>query len=215
MVAVIDAAAVADGLFASDPAAVAAQRKADPMLDHDSPLEEVFEDQLQCADLVVLNKTDLLDDAGLDQVRSDVSGRLARAVKLVSASHARIDASVLLGLEAAAEDDLAARPSHHDGEDDHDHDDFDSFTVTLDAIADPAALQQRIAATIEAHDILRIKGFLHVTGKEMRHVVQAVGSRIQRYYDRPWRDDEDRLSRLVVIGEKGLDRLAVTAALGA
>jgi len=215
VVAVIDAAAVADGLFASDPAAVAAQRKADPMLDHDSPLGEVFEDQLQCADLVVLNKTDLLDDAGLDQVRSDVSGRLARAVKLVSASHARIDASVLLGLEAAAEDDLAARPSHHDGEDDHDHDDFDSFTVTLDAIADPAALQQRIAATIEAHDILRIKGFLHVTGKEMRHVVQAVGSRIQRYYDRPWRDDEDRLSRLVVIGEKGLDRLAVTAALGA
>jgi cobalamin biosynthesis protein CobW len=185
------------------------------MLDHGSPLEEVFEDQLQCADLVVLNKTDLLDDAGLDQVRADVGGRLARAVKLVSASHARIDASVLLGLEAAAEDDLAARPSHHDGEDDHDHDDFDSFTVTLDPIADPAALEQRIAAAIEAHDILRIKGFLHVTGKDMRHVVQAVGARIQRYYDRPWRDGEERLSRLVVIGEKGLDRLAVTAALGA
>ncbi len=215
VVAVIDAAAVADGLFAADPEAVAAQREADPMLDHDSPLEEVFEDQLQCADLVVLNKTDLLDGPGLDQVRSDVSERLARAVKLVSTSHAHIDASVLLGLEAAAEDDLAARPSHHDGADDHDHDDFDSFTVSLDAVADPAALQRRIAAVIEAHDILRIKGFLHVADKDMRHVVQAVGARIQRYYDRPWRDGEDRLSRLVVIGEKGLDRLAVTAALEA
>jgi cobalamin biosynthesis protein CobW len=215
VIVVIDAAAVAAGQFAADPDAVAAQRAADPMLDHDSPLEEVFEDQLLCADLVVLNKTDLLDGDALERVRGDVRGRLGRAVKLVPASHARIDASVLLGLGAAAEDDLAARPSHHDGEDDHDHDDFDSFTVTLGAIADPAALDRRIAAAVEAHDILRIKGFIHVPGKDMRHVVQVVGARIQRYYDRPWHDGEERLSRLVVIGVKGLDRRAVSAALGA
>ena len=216
VVAVIDAAAVADGRFASDPEEIERMRAADPMLDHESPLEEVFEDQLLCADLVVLNKSDLVGTEGLGRVRGDVAARLGRAVKIVAATHARIDARVLLGLEAAAEDDLAARPSHHDGlGDDHDHDDFESFTVALGAVADPAALQVRIAAAVEAHDILRIKGFLHVTGKEMRHVVQAVGARIQRYYDRPWRHGEDRLSRLVVIGEKGLDRVAVAAALGA
>ncbi len=216
VVAVIDAAAVADGRFAADPEAVARQRAADPMLDHDSPLEEVFEDQLMCADMVILNKTDLLDEDSLARVQEDLRARLGRAVKVVRTAHAAVDASVLLGLHAAAEDDLAARPSHHDGpDDDHDHDDFDSFTVTLGPIADPDALHRRLAACVEAHDILRVKGFLDVPGKEMRHVVQAVGARIQRYYDRPWRGGEARLSRLVVIGEKGLDRAAVTLCLGA
>ena len=215
VIAVIDAAAVAAGTFAPDPEAVAAQRAADPALDHESPLEEVFEDQLLCADMVVLNKSDLVGDTEMARVRAEVGARLARAVKVVPTAHAAIDARVLLGLHAAAEDDLAARPSHHDGlAGDHDHDDFESFTVALGAIADPEALHRRLLAAIEAHAILRVKGFLDVPGKEMRHVVQAVGARIERYYDRPWRTGEARLSRLVVIGEKGLDRAAVVAALG-
>ena len=216
VITVIDAEAFAAGRFAHDPQAVAAQRAADPMLDHDSPLEEVFEDQLFCADLVVLNKTDLLDDATLARVRGEIAGRLKPGVKIVSASHARIDAAVLLGLGAAAEDDLDARPSHHDGLDgDHAHDDFESFTLSLDPVIDPQALRGRIEAVIAAHGILRIKGIVEVAGKDMRHVIQAVGARVQGYYDRPWRHGEPRLSRLVVIGEKGLDRAAVAAALGA
>ncbi|MEE8273229.1 MAG: cobalamin biosynthesis protein CobW [Alphaproteobacteria bacterium] len=215
VIAVIDAAAVAEGRFATDPEAVAAQRAADPALDHESPLEEVFEDQLLCADMVVLNKSDLVGDTEMARVRAEVGARLARAVKVVPTAHAAIDARVLLGLRAAAEDDLAARPSHHDGlAGDHDHDDFESFTVALGAIADPEALHRRLLAAIEVHAILRVKGFLDVPGKEMRHVVQAVGARIERYYDRPWRAGEARLSRLVVIGEKGLDRAAVVASLG-
>ena len=215
VIAVIDAAAVAAGTFAPDPEAVAAQRAADPALDHESPLEEVFEDQLLCADMVVLNKSDLVGDTEMARVRAEVGARLARAVKVVPTANAAIDARVLLGLHAAAEDDLAARPSHHDGlAGDHDHDDFESFTVALGAIADPEALHRRLLAAIEAHAILRVKGFLDVPGKELRHVVQAVGARIERYYDRPWRAGEARLSRLVVIGEKGLDRAAVVASLG-
>ncbi|MCH9020934.1 MAG: cobalamin biosynthesis protein CobW, partial [Proteobacteria bacterium] len=115
VVAVIDAAAVADGRFAADPQAVAAQRAADPALDHDNPLEEVFEDQIMCADLVILNKSDLVDAETLARVRDEVKARLGRAVKVVSTRYAAVDAQVLLGLGAAAEDDLEARPSHHDG----------------------------------------------------------------------------------------------------
>jgi cobalamin biosynthesis protein CobW len=81
------------------------------------------------------------------------------------------------------------------------------------AIADPAAFEARLAAAIAAHDVLRAKGFLDVPGKPMRLALQAVGPRIERYFDRPWRSEEQRNSRVVVIGRKGIDANAVRAAL--
>jgi cobalamin biosynthesis protein CobW len=213
VVAVIDSEAVSAGRFAADPIAVEAERRADPGLDHDSPLEELFEDQLACADLVVLNKTDLLDAAALDSISGALGAKLRPAVKLLRASHGTIDAGVLLGLGAAAEDDLDARPSHHDSAEDHDHDDFESFDVTLGEVTDPEALIARLKATAGTHEVLRIKGFVAVAGKDMRLVVQGVGPRFSHYYDRDWGAEETRASRLVVIGETGLDRAAIAAAI--
>jgi cobalamin biosynthesis protein CobW len=213
VVAVIDAAAVAAGRFADDPMALAAQRAADPALDHDNPLGEVFGDQLACADLVLLNKTDLVGDDALAVVERDIRARLRPAVKLLRSQGGAVAPAVLLGLAAAAEEDLAARPSCHDLDDAHDHDDFESFVVARGPIADPAGFLDRLGGVISAHDILRLKGFLDVPGKEFRHVVQGVGARLQQYFDRPWGRDEPRLTRLVVIGRKGLDRAAIAAAL--
>ena len=214
VVAVVDGAAVAAGRFAADPAAVEAARRADPALDHDAPLEELFEDQLAAADLVIVNKRDLLDAAGWRDALAEVrAGLRSPAVKLVAATGGRVDARLLLGLEAAAEDDLDARPSHHDGEEDHDHDDFESFAVAAGSV-EPAALAERIAAVARDHDVLRVKGFAEVAGKAMRLAVQGVGARVESWYDRPWREGEDRGTRLVAIGFAGLDREAVARALG-
>ena len=213
VVAVVDGDAVAAGRFAADPEAIEAQRRADDNLDHESPLEEVFEDQLGAADLVVLNKADLLAAEDLDLVNRELARELRPAVKVVTASHGRIDAAVLLGLAAAAEDDLDNRPSHHDGADEHDHDDFETFSLDFAAIPEPQALVARLEPVIAAHDILRIKGFVAVEAKAMRLVVQAVGGRVQHYYDRDWRPGEDRSSRLVVIGQQGLDQAAISAAI--
>jgi cobalamin biosynthesis protein CobW len=216
VIAVVDGPAVAAGRFAENPEAVERQRTADAALDHESPLAEVFEDQIACADLVVLNKTDLMDEAMLEKAEAAVAAEMGRAVKILPASFGRIDAKTLLGIEAAAEDDLASRPSHHELEgEDHDHDDFESFALTLPELRSPEELMTRLNSVIERHDILRVKGFLSVAGKEMRLLLQGVGARLQHYYDRPWQVDEARDSRLVVIGLKGLDRAAIAAALGA
>jgi cobalamin biosynthesis protein CobW len=204
VVAVVDAGAVAAGRFADTP-----EMMAQP--EHDNPLEEVFEDQLLCADMVLLNKTDLVDAPTLERVAGEIAESLRPGVKVVRTAKSAVDPVVLLGLSAAAEDDLAARPSHHDSEEGHDHDDFESFAVTLPEIADPESLAERLAAAIAAHDILRLKGFLAVEGKAARQVVQAVGARVERWFDRPWKSGEERLSRLVVIGQKGLDRAAIEA----
>ena len=215
VIAVVDAGAVAAGRFADDPEKVAAQRRADPSLDHDNPLEEVYEDQLLCADMIVLNKSDLVSPERLAELRAEIAVTIARAVKIVTTREGRIEPDVLLGLQAAAEDDLEDRPSHHDLEEEHNHDDFDSFVLDLPAVADPDALLARLGEATRAHDILRVKGYVEVTGKPMRLLVQGVGQRFRRDFDRAWAQGEARRSRLVVIGEKGLDRGAIEAMLGA
>ena len=213
VVAVVDGPAVAAGRFAADPDAVQAQCQADDALDHDSPLEELFEDQLACADIVVLNKSDLMEEAGADTVAGTVTAELRAGVKLVRASHGDVDPAVILGLEAGAEDDLAARPSHHDAEDDHDHDDFVSHAFEFGEVADPALLIERLRDAVVDQVILRVKGFLAVPGKTLRMVLQGVGGRLDSYFDRDWVPEEARRSRLVVIGLAGLDRAAVETVL--
>jgi cobalamin biosynthesis protein CobW len=212
VIAVVDAAAVRDGLFASAPAALEAQRAADPALDHDSPLEELFEEQLGAADLVVLNKADLLAEADWPAVEARVRLELRNGVGVVRAA-AAVPAEVLIGLGAAAESDLASRPSHHDDGEDHEHDDFESFHLSVPALDDPDAFVARVQSILGHCAVLRLKGFLAVRGKPMRLVLQGVGDRIQHYFDRAWRPDEAREGRLVVIGERGLDRDAIAAAL--
>jgi cobalamin biosynthesis protein CobW len=213
VVTVVDGPAVAAGRFADDPEAVAAQRAADDNLDHDNPLAEVYEDQLGAADLVVLNKADLLDEDAVARLRAEIAAHIPRQVKVVAAREGALDIAVLLGLGAAAEDDLAARPSHHDGADDHEHDDFDSFVVPMPEAESPEALVEKLSKVAGQFDILRMKGFASLPGKPMRLAVQGVGSRFRHHFDRAWAPGEARQGQLVVIGQTGLDKAAIAAAI--
>jgi cobalamin biosynthesis protein CobW len=164
--------------------------------------------------MVVLNKLDRVDATQRGRAEAVVAGYLRPAVKAVPARFGAVDPEVLLGLGAGAEDDLDSRPSHHEAEGlEHDHDDFESFVLELEPVTAPEPLLERIRAVSAAHGILRVKGFAAVAGKALRHAVQAVGERVQGYYDRPWQPAERRTTRLVVIGQKGIDRAAVAAGL--
>jgi cobalamin biosynthesis protein CobW len=213
VVVVVDGAALADGRVAGDLEALKRQRATDSALMHDDPVEEVFEDQIACADLVVLNKRDLLDEAGLDRARAAIANALPRNVKVLTTSDGKVDQRLLLGLGIATENEIVNRPTRHDAEAEHDHDDFDSFVVALDELADPATLVARVASLAERFEVLRVKGFAAVANKPLRLLVQAVGARVTCQFDRPWGAAEHRQGRLVVIGLKGLDRAAVTDAL--
>jgi cobalamin biosynthesis protein CobW len=213
VVVVVDGAALASGRVADDLNALAQQRAADSALAHDDPIEEVFEDQIACADLVVLNKRDLIDANGMAKAQAAIAGVLPRTVKVITVADGKVDQALLLGLGVGTEDDIANRRTRHDDEPEHDHDDFDSFVVPLAEIAEPSVLAARVAALAENFDVLRVKGFASVAGKPLRLLVQAVGPRVTHQYDRPWAATEPREGRLVVIGLKGLDRAAVTRAL--
>ncbi|WP_147126349.1 cobalamin biosynthesis protein CobW [Shimia ponticola] len=237
VVTVVDGKAVSEGRFAHNLDAIEAQRKADEELDHETPLSELFEDQVACADMIVVNKADLLGTDEADTLVGKLKTDSRDGVQVVKATKGALPVGVLLGQGIGAENDLDARHEvhhhhhhdddhhHHDDHDhehdhhhdhhhhhDHDHDAFESFVVTLGEVSDPAAFSAKVEDTIRAHDILRLKGFLAVSGKPMRMTLQAVGPRIETYYDER---TVDRTSRLVVIGQAGLDRAAIEAALAA
>ena len=215
VVALADAEAVAAGRFAPDVAAVGAQRAADDSLDHETPLSEVFEDQIACADIILLTKADLAGDAGLAAARSVIEAELPRKLPILPVTDGTIDPRVILGLNAAAEDDLAARPSHHDGHDEHEHDDFESVVIDLPEVGDVEDLVARIQRLAHEQHILRVKGYIAVQGKPMRLLVQAVGDRVRHQFDRPW-GASPRQSQLVVIAEHhDIDEPAIRAVLGA
>jgi len=201
VIALADAEAVASGRFAPDVAAVDAQRLADESIDHETPLSEVFEDQISCADIILLTKPDLAGPEGMAKAKAIIAAEAPRTLPMVEVAEGVVDPRILLGLEAAAEDDIEARPSHHDDHDDHEHDDFESVIIDIPEIVDPAELVRRIEAMAKAQNILRVKGYAAVAGKPMRLLVQAVGARVRHQFDRPWRPDEVRQGRLVVIAE--------------
>ena len=215
VIALADAEAVAAGRFAADEQAVDAQRKADDSIDHETPLSEVFEDQIACADIILMSKADLAGETGLAAARKVIEAECPRTIPILSMSEGIVDPNVILGLNARAEDDLDARPSHHDGHDDHEHDDFETIVVPMPEVDDPASLVTAIERLAHEQHILRVKGYVAVTGKPMRLLVQAVGARVRHQYDRPWGSDS-REGHLVVIAEHDhIDPAAIRSVLGA
>jgi cobalamin biosynthesis protein CobW len=214
VIALADAEAVAAGRFAPDPAAVEAQRLADKNLDHETPLSEVFEDQIACADIILLTKADLAGAAGLEAAKAAISAEMPRRVPMLPITDGVVDCRIIFGLGAAAEDDLAARPSHHDGEDEHEHDDFASVVIDLPEVNDINALVASVQRLAREHNVLRAKGYIAVAGKPMRLLLQAVGERVRHQYDTPW-GARPRQSKLVLIGEQGdINEGALRAGLG-
>ena len=223
VVTVVDGKAVTDGRFAHSVEAIDAQRKQDENLDHETPLSELFEDQVACADMIVVNKADLLDAAQADALVASLHSSARDGVQVVKTSMGKLPVDVLLGQGIGAEADLKSRHElhhHHHNDDDehghhhhkHDHDAFESFVVNLGEISDAKQFADQTSDIIRAHDILRLKGFAAVAGKPMRLTLQAVGPRVDTYFDQPF-DTAPRVTRLVVIGQAGMDRMAIEAAL--
>ena len=228
VVTVVDGKAVVEGRFALDIAAVDVQRASDATLDHETPLSELFEDQIACADLIVVNKADLLDESETDALVDRLQRSAREGVRVLKATHGALPLEVLLGQGSAAEADLETRHEihhhhaddenggHHDEDHDHDHGHaaFESFVATTGEIRDPARFAKHVAEVIRAHDIIRLKGFVAVADKPMRMILQAVGPRVETHFDRPF-GTAPRETRLVVIGQAGLDRAAILSALTA
>ncbi|MBF2037419.1 MAG: cobalamin biosynthesis protein CobW [Leptolyngbyaceae cyanobacterium T60_A2020_046] len=213
VVTVVDCEALALGHLVGDLDALEAQRQADDSLDHETPIEELFEDQINCADLVVLTKTDCVAETDRDRVVTWLQDEVPTGVKIVPCDRGQLSSDILLGFNAAVEDNLTSRPSHHDHEGDHNHDDdITAIPLVLDQGFDPDVLIDTLKTLTASQEIYRIKGFVNVPHKRLRLVLQGVGPRFDTFFDRPWRSDEPRQTRLVFIG-RDLDAAAIQGAV--
>ncbi len=213
VVTVVDGPALAAGTFAIDPEAVAEQRAADENLDHESSLQELFDDQLSAADLVVVSKGDLLSQSQGFEVESLLHDQLPDTVKVISVNAGKIDPRILMGLDAAAEDRIEQLTTHHDRHHEHDerhehaHEAFDSVTFEAKDV-DGEQLLEALKTFVAQNTVYRVKGILALKGKPLRQVIQGVGSRFEVYFENRWEPDEERGTKVVLIG-KNLDENAV------
>ena len=224
VITVVDGKAVQEGRFAHDIEAVDNQRKLDENLDHETPLSELYEDQIACADMIIINKADLLTSEETVELTQTLKENSRTGVQVIKSTNGALPIDVLLGQGVAAESDMKSRHElhhHHEHDEngdhvhhehDHDHDDFESFVFSFGEIVHEELFIDKIISIIKEHDILRLKGFIAVKDKPMRMTIQAVGPRIDTYYDQPFGTDL-RATKLVVIGQSGLDQNAIKTAL--
>jgi len=205
VITVVDGPAVAAGRFAADVEQIEAQRRADESLNHDPDLKELLDDQLSAADLVIVSKNDLLNEEQRQQVEKTVREKVSDSVKISYINHGQASLDVVMGINAAAEEQIEALHTHHDhhhshGEHhEHAHERFDSHVITL-GVVDGEKLQALIKQLLVDEQLYRVKGFVALANKPMRQVLQVVGERLEVHFDRLWQDEMPQ-TRLVFIGK--------------
>ncbi|MCD8407401.1 cobalamin biosynthesis protein CobW [Tenacibaculum dicentrarchi] len=205
VITVVDAVGIATGEIC-DRERVQVQRLADDSLDHETPIEELFLDQLACADLVLVSKRDLVDDQKFEEIEKLISAKARPNIKIIPVENGELDNTLLLGIEASAEDDVDNRHSIHEehhksGNHHHHNDDIKTVLLEYSETSDIKALVKDLKKLVEDHEIYRIKGFVNIPNKPMRMVLQGVGSRFDYYFERLWGENEERKTSLVVIGK--------------
>ncbi|WP_435263096.1 cobalamin biosynthesis protein CobW [Tenacibaculum sp. nBUS_03] len=205
VITVVDAVGIATGEIC-DRERVQAQRLADDTLDHETPIEELFLDQLSCADLVLVSKRDLVDDEKFSEITKIITEKARPNTKIVPVIKGELDNSILLGIHASAEDDVDNRHSIHEehhkhGNHHHHNDDIKTVLLAYPKTDDIKVLVNELKALVEKHEIYRIKGFVNIPNKPMRMVLQGVGTRFDYYFERAWGTNEERKTSIVVIGK--------------
>ena len=224
VVAVVDGEALAAGSVVADPAALEAQRVADPSLDHVSAIEDLFAEQLEAADLVLISRADSLDEASLRDLEARLLPDLRPGAAVMAMERGAVSPELVLGLERqlANGDSHSAHDHdhHHDHEHDHDHSHvaIESLALQLSGAFDRLALEQQLNQLLQNRGLIRLKGRLWLKGKARPLQIQAVGPRLECWFESGAPEPADHRPtppaglELVVLGFQ-LDQAAIESTL--
>jgi cobalamin biosynthesis protein CobW len=212
VVTVVDGEALAAGHVVGDESAVEAQRQADPSLDHLDALEDLFADQLQAADLVLVSRADRLDGPAWEALQGRLASQVRAGTPVLPMARGDADASLVLSAPACTDVQALVLPQlqqdqndQDHGHDDHDHHDHSHVAMAAVMVQRPGPytrqeLEERLAGLLADQPVLRLKGRLLQEGKLLPLQIQAVGPRLECWYEGAWPEAAAPGLELVVLG---------------
>ena len=189
VVAVVDGEALAAGAVVANPAALEAQRLSDPSLDHASDIDELFGEQLEAADLVLISRADCLSKDALEVVERQLAPRLRPGAAVVPMGRGEVSPELVLGMARASSPAAGEGHDHthdhtHGGHShDHTHVAIESVALQLGGIFERPALEEKLHHLLLQPGLIRVKGLLWSPGKTRPLQIQAVGARLECWYE--------------------------------
>ena len=186
VVAVVDGEALEAGHVVGNAEAVEALRRADPSLDHLTAIEELFEEQLEAADLVLISRADRLTAAALEAVQERLQPLLRQGARVLPMARGDLDPRVILDGELQG----PSRTQDHDNDNEHNHDHHDHAHVAMASLVvhrpgpwERAALEDRLRGLLASEPVIRLKGRLRQADRPLLLQIQAVGTRLECWYE--------------------------------
>ena len=160
------------------------------------------QEQIAFADVILLNKTDLVSETDLADLEKRIRTMNAMC-KVYRTQDAAVEMESILGVSAFDLDRALEIDPEFLGEDAHEHDEtVGSIALTESGEIDGAKLNDWLGTLLQTKgpDIFRMKGILNIAGEDERFVFQGVHMLFDGKADRPWKTDETRKNELVFIG---------------
>ena len=210
VVTVVDGEALSAGSPVGDPAALERQRQDDPNLDHLTAIDDLFKDQLEAADLVLISRSDRLDAHQLESVQQQLAERVRSGAGTLAISRGIVDPALVLGMDLSRPsmpvDDDSPQNSHGHDHHHHDHTHVEAVSgqIRLQGCFERGQLEQLLSRFVIAHDVIRLKGRLWIQGKTLPLQIQMVGPRLESWFEsapsEAWKPAGSQGLELVVIG---------------
>ncbi|KZR89767.1 cobalamin biosynthesis protein CobW [Synechococcus sp. MIT S9508] len=209
VVTVVDGEALCAGSPVGDPAALERQRQEDPNLDHLTAIDDLFKDQLEAADLVLISRSDRLDASQMESVQQQLAERVRSGAGTLAISRGIVDPALVLGMDLAHQSMPIEDDSPHDGHGHHHHHDHThveavSGQIQLEGCFERGQLEQLLSSFVIDHDVIRLKGRLWIQGKTLPLQIQMVGPRLESWFEsapiEAWKPAGCQGLELVVIG---------------
>ena len=224
VVTMVDGEALAAGSPVGDPAGLERQRQEDPSLDHLSAVEDLFSDQLEAADLVLISRADVVSNVDLRKLKSELAEKVRLGTSMMPISHGQVDPAVVLGLSTTENsdqqkslpkqfgddliDDASIDVDHHEDDHHHDHNHVEmvSGAVRFEGSVERATVEALLPELATLHQVVRLKGRLWLPGKALPLQLQMVGPRLSSWFEaapeNAWHPEESGVDLVVLSFEK-------------
>ncbi|WP_269623037.1 GTP-binding protein [Prochlorococcus marinus] len=211
LVTVVDGEALSQGSPVGDIEAIEKQYEDDENIDHLTSINELFEDQLENADIVLLSRADLISSDTVSRIKKNIEKHLREGTTVIPIANGKIDPAFILGMNQnnSGESFLDKNEMFIDDHDDHQHLSVISSSIRMEANFIQSEINELLLDLAGDFQILRLKGRFWVPNKSVPLQIQMVGPRISSWFEKVpenvWRPKKSGFDFVALSLKEGLD----------